>query len=189
MQSEIEVKAKVQNERELLSKLHEIGCKLSDPIEQDDTIYMPIEITDPMKGYSGLNVLRIRIQGDRTIFTLKQNRSNELDCLERETDVSDATAMTDIIDLLGFKKFTHVQKKRRKAKYKEYEICVDEVAGLGMYIEVEKMYEDADGEKTQNELFDFLLILGINKEDRVMHGYDTLIWIKEHTRRDLEKST
>ena len=35
-----------------------------------------------------------------------------------------------------------------KCKYKEYEICLDEVEELGSFIEVEKM-SDEDGEKVQ----------------------------------------
>lgn len=180
MQSEIEVKAKVSDVETLLKKLPDIGCVLGDVIEQDDTIYMPIEITDALAGYAGLNVLRIRKQGDRAIFNLKQSRSNELDCLERETDVANADAMTDIIGFLGFKLFERVHKKRRKAKYNDYEICVDEVEELGMFIEVEKMCDEADGEKVQEELFAFLQTLGVSKDDRVMHGYDTLMWLKQH---------
>jgi adenylate cyclase class IV len=56
---------------------------------------------------------------------------------------------------------------------------LDEVDGLGSYIEVEKM-SDEDGEKIQNELFDFLQILGVSKEDRVLKGYDTLMWLKNN---------
>jgi len=79
--------------------------------------------------------------------------------------------------LLNYEQTVEVHKKRIKTSYKDYEICLDEVAGLGSFIEVEKM-SDENGEKVQKELFDFLKTLGVSKEDRVFNGYDTLIWLK-----------
>jgi len=52
-------------------------------------------------------------------------------------------------------------------------ICLDEVEGLGSFIEVEKTSAE-DGEAIQEELFNFLESLGVKREDRVFKGYDTL---------------
>jgi len=176
--NEIEVKAKIQDFDNLIFKLKEMGCVLSEPIIQHDRIYNKKGL-DIRKGYHDSPVLRIRGQGERIIFTLKMNRSNELDCIEKETDVSNKDELRDIIELLGFEKTIEVHKKRVKTNYKEYEICLDEVENLGSFIEVEKM-SDEDGEKVQNELFDFLEGLGVKKEDRVLIGYDTTMWLKNN---------
>ncbi|MFA6094848.1 MAG: class IV adenylate cyclase [Candidatus Paceibacterota bacterium] len=178
MKSEIEVKAKVSNFNELISKLKEIGCVLSEPIIQDDYIYIPKGVV-----YEDIHnhaVLRLRKQGDRNLFTLKKNRSNELDCIEREIDVNNGEILIDIFELMGYVPFAEVHKKRRKTQYNEYEICVDEVNELGSFIEVEKMSDEADGEKVQGEIFDFMQTLGVKREDRVMNGYDTLVWMKNN---------
>ncbi|MFA6586087.1 MAG: class IV adenylate cyclase [Candidatus Paceibacterota bacterium] len=178
MKHEIEVKARVKDVGVLISKLKEIGCVLSAPIIQDDYIYNQKGLN--LKDHShNTPVLRIRKQGKRVIFTVKKNRSGELDCIEKEIDVSDENILKDIIELLGFEKTIEVHKKRMKGDYKGYEICVDEVKGLGSFIEVEKM-SDEDGEKVQNELFDFLKKLGISKENRVFIGYDSQIWLKNN---------
>ena len=68
-------------------------------------------------------------------------------------------------------------KKRRKCRYNEYEVCLDEVEGLGNFIEVEKITE-GEGEVIQRELFNFLMKLGVNKEDKIEQGYDTLMYNK-----------
>lgn len=176
MKSEIEVKAKVKDFEIIKNKLKEIGCNLSEPIIQDDYIFNN-KNTNLREGYDGSSILRIRKQYGKTLFTLKKNRSNELDCIEKEIEVSSHEILKDIIELLNYESNVEVHKKRIKTNYKDYEICLDEVEGLGSYIEVEKMSEE-DGQKIQNELFDFLKTLGISKEDQVFNGYDTLIYLK-----------
>lgn len=178
MKSEIEVKARVKDFKAIKNKLIELGCVLSEPIIQDDYIYNKKGL-DIKNGYHDTSVLRIREQSGKIIFTLKKNRSNELDCIEKEIEVNNKDILKDIFELLDYEKTVEVHKKRIKTNYKDYEICLDEVDNLGSYIEVEKM-SDEDGEKVQNELFDFLQTLGISKEDRVFNGYDTLIWLKEN---------
>ncbi len=176
MKSEIEAKARVKDGEILIARLQEIGCELSTSISQDDQIYN-LKGLDISKGLQGTAVLRIREQEGRIIFNLKKDRSNELDCTEREVDVSDKKALEDIINLLGFEKTVEVHKKRRKGRYGEYEICLDEVEGLGSFVEVEKM-SDEDGQKVQDELFAFLQTLGVDSLDRVTQGYDTQLLLK-----------
>jgi adenylate cyclase, class 2 len=171
---EIEVKAKLRDKIKTFEALKALGCVFSEPISQLDRIYMlPEHIgLDTHQG----NVLRIREQNEKVLFTLKRNITNELDCIEKEVIVSDSAVLADIIDLLGYKEYVQVQKIRQKSKYHDYEICVDDVKDLGSFIEVEKFVEeDADTEE-QDKLFEFLETLGVSREDRVMQGYDTLMY-------------
>jgi adenylate cyclase class 2 len=177
--NEIEVKAKVNNGEEVLKKLVELGCQLSEPIVQHDFVFTR-KGTDPTATKTAGNpVLRIRDEGKRILFTLKQDREDELDCIEKEIEVSDKEILRDILDLLGFEQIVEIKKARRKAKYGDYEICFDDVLNLGTFIEVEK-FSDEPGAKIKVEMFDFLKTLGVSESDRVMHGYDTLIYEKQH---------
>jgi len=54
------------------------------------------------------------------------------------------------------------------------EICLDEVENLGSFIEVEKM-SDGDSKQIQEELAEFLGLLGVSPKDRVTKGYNTLM--------------
>jgi adenylate cyclase, class 2 len=128
----------------------------------------------------GTNVLRIRKAKGKIIFTLKQAQKNELDCIEKELEITNAKEMKDILEILGYKESVHVHKTRLKATLNDMEICLDEVKDLGSFIEVEKLTDEVDGEKVQNELFDFLQTVGVKKEDRVTRGYDTLMWLKDN---------
>jgi adenylate cyclase class 2 len=180
MKSEIEVKAKVRDVNNLVLKLKDIGCFLNEPVAQEDSIYNKKGI-DLSSHSHGTSVLLIREQKERITFTLKKNRSNDLDCIEKEIEVTDKNTLEEMIELLDYEKTVEVHKKRQRGKYGDYEICLDEVEGLGFFIEVEKM-SDEDGEKVQNELFDFLKKLGIEDEDRVLIGYDSLVWLKNNER-------
>jgi adenylate cyclase class 2 len=100
-----------------------------------------------------------------------------MDCIEREVEINDADQMIGAIELLGYHKAVNVVKARTKTMYNGMEICLDEVKDLGSFIEVEKIV-DGDGEEVQNELFIFLETLGVKREDRVMNGYDTMVYLK-----------
>lgn len=180
MRKEIEVKAKVLDAEKLKSKINDLGIVLSEPIIQKDQTFVDNNYGDYDKFQPGKNILRIRENNGKYIFTLKQPQSNELDCLERETEIIDPEEFKESLILMGYMPAVRVNKVRQKAKYKDLEICIDEVEGLGLYIEVEKITEDENAEMVQEELFSFLESLGVHKENREVHGYDTLIYMKNN---------
>jgi adenylate cyclase, class 2 len=189
MMNEIEVKARVKDLELLRKKLESMGCTFSPEIRQIDRIYIQKGRSIPSE--TGDNVLRIREQAVRGseepsgsrrdgkfLFTLKQTRSNQLDCIEEEMPIDNPDQMIRVITLLGFEESVSVKKTRRKAKYKDYTICLDEVEGAGAYIEVEKM-SDEDGPKVQEELFTFLETLEISRDEQETDGYDVILYKKQ----------
>lgn len=170
---EIEVKAKITDKDALIEKLTALGCSFSEPITQKDKIFIPLGHDIPVE--NGVNVFRIREQNGKYILTLKQQVTNQLDCIERELNIDNPDEMIEIIKLLGFFEVSYVNKARQKSKFKDYEICLDEIDGLGSFIEVEKLSEDGDANVIQVELFNFLESLGIPKQNQVTDGYDILL--------------
>ena len=114
------------------------------------------------------------------MFTLKQPQKNWLDKIECEFEVSSKDEAEKALDLMGYQKGVVVNKKRTITHYNGCEICIDEVENLGAYIEMEKMTQDGDADKIQEELFAFFETLGISKEDRVGVGYDILMLEKKN---------
>jgi len=184
---EIEVKARVRNKAQLLKALKEAGIELSTPKTQADTIYALHAETD--KFMPGAVFVRIRIEnppsqelrrtGQTVTFNLKKSLTNELDSLEHETEVKDAKELAAILELIGFKVSARVNKVRRKAQYEGYELCVDEVEGLGSFIEIEKLTNEANSAAVQAELFAVLERFGVTRDDQVVNGYDTLMLLNQ----------
>lgn len=152
---EIEVKAKIADAAAVSpavggvkKKLESLGCVFSAPIRQEDTIYTDnpglFDVFTPH-----MNVLRLRKENSKVLFTLKRPQENELDAIEHETEVGDIKEMDAILKYLGYQPIVEVKKARQKAKYRDYEICINEVDDLGPFSEVEK-FSDSDPVAIQN---------------------------------------
>ena len=179
--NEIEVKAKLKDKETIMNTLKDMGLEIHESKYQKDTIYWPNDIKDPFGRLFGRNFLRIREQkvGDekKVIFTIKQSLENQLDSIEHEIGIKeeDIPIMFSMFELLGFYKFTTVEKERINARIGEIEICIDEVTDLGSFIELEKFGETNQAEKIRQELYALLGSLGIQKKDYVYYGYDILM--------------
>jgi adenylate cyclase class 2 len=176
MRQEIEVKVRVNDLEAFAQKLEAVGCVVSPKVLQEDIIFANYKPFDVFK--SGATIARIRKANEKILFTVKKSQSNELDCLEREVEIDNALEMKEAILLMGFYEAVQVQKYRRKTRYLDYEICLDEVEGLGSFVEIEKITENEDAQKVQKELFEILKGFGVRTEDRVERGYDTLVYKK-----------
>lgn len=174
MHKEIEIKIQVKEFETFQNKLKEQGCVFTEPIAQDDMVFINYE-GDYTLFPEGANYLRIRQTKDKSFFTLK--RGEEMDSIERETVISDPNQMRDALLYMGYKEAVRVKKVRTKTNFEGYEICFDEVDGLGNFVEVEKI-TDEDTETVRNEMLDFLKNSGIDTTERVHNGYDTLMYLK-----------
>jgi adenylate cyclase class 2 len=177
---EVEAKAKIDSFDGVKKKLNDLGCEFSEPLVQDDKIYLPNgeDIGNPRKG---LVAMRIRNSNGAHIFNMKIQRENDLDNTEYESEVSNPDAIDAMLKNLEYYVASHVNKKRIKCKYKDMEICLDEVKDLGSFIEAEKLTEDEDSAKVQKELFGFLMSIGVKKENQVTKGYDILMYEKNNS--------
>ena len=176
---EIEVKAKLRDKNLVVEKLSARGCKFSDAKTQDDMVW--VERFGSLEDFLSNEVfLRIRVEnGDRVIMTAKspKGKSGDESLVRREHEVvvSSADEARNILSLMGLREAVRVVKKRRTAHYDGYEICMDEIEGLGSFVELEKMADEKDAFQIQGRMMEFLKTLGINPEDQVKKGYDILM--------------
>jgi adenylate cyclase class 2 len=177
---EVEVKARVKEHKGLEKKLLDLGCNISGEVREDDKVFVNRDEEYTTLKLSDINFIRIRKRGDRVTLTLKRQLTGEMDCIEREVEISNAREMEEILEFLGYHIAVELSKKRRKTEYNGYEICLDDVEGLGLFVEVEKMTQEEDSKAVQEELFDFLKSLGIDEKDRVFNGYDTLVYLNRN---------
>jgi len=167
---EVEIKIRIDDIGSVIKQLEAKGCVFGLPLSQEDDIFIPLsEPTVPVG--LGTNVLRIRRQAGKNLLTLKQGQ--ELAKIERELEISDPETLEQIILMLGFKKIVQINKIRRKCKMGDLEICVDDVKGLGGFVEVEKITAEDPGQ-VQKELLSFIANLGVDVSKRETVGYDIL---------------
>lgn len=171
---EIEVKAKLKDKAGFLKIANKLDIKFSDAIIQEDHTYE----SDIAYGDPNWNIFRIRKQGNKNILTMKHKASTRSrDNHEYETTIDDHIEITKMLDRLGYKFAVKVNKKRRIAKYRGLEICLDEIEHLGDFVEVEKLAaDDADVDSIQLELWGLLCKFGVEPPERVHKGYDTLMY-------------
>lgn len=171
---EVEVKYRVDDADCLLAALKERGIELSAPAHQDDQAYAP-------EGWSfgdnklGVSFVRLRTMSGAHTFTLKRPDENALSCDEHETAVGDRAQMHCAILAMGFYPTVRIAKTRRTAAVGDLSLCVDEVAGIGTFLELERLVADGvPGETVQAELAAFVRALGIEAE-RIEETYDSLV--------------
>jgi len=171
---EVEVKFRVRDAESLQAALKAQGIAPGEPIHQDDQAYAPVgwRFGDSKLGVS---FVRLRTVNGRHFFTLKQPRENAQSCLEYETEVADREQMHHAIVHMGFYPTVRVAKTRRTAKVGDITLCVDDLDGVGTFLELERMIPaDAPVIEAQRQLAAFVAGLGIDAE-HTDETYDSLV--------------
>jgi adenylate cyclase, class 2 len=171
---EVEVKYRVRDLGALLAALEMRGIELGEPFRQDDQAYAPDDWTygDDRRG---VPFARLRTVDGRHVFTLKRPAENVLSCEEHETAVADRDPMHCAVLAMGFRPTVRIVKMRRTGSLGDLILCVDELDGLGAFLEIERMVPDGvPGEAVQAELSRFVASLGIDAE-QTGQTYDILV--------------
>jgi len=172
--NEIEIKYRVLDREALTRALARIGVKLTPPVRQEDQAYAPASWR---AGDSriGVTFARLRTQGDGCTFTTKTPVDNVLACREHETSVGDRDQMHEAIQAMGYRPTVRIIKDRRTGVLSDFSICLDEVEGLGTFLEIECLHAGGDGmERTQDRLAVFVDSLAVQLE-RTHLSYDELL--------------
>ena len=138
---------------------------------QIDTVFLlPEQVDAPI--VPGSKIMRVRDilnpeTGElrRSLMTLKIEGQTKLASDEYEFAVDDGNAARQMLTALGWQEVVTVDKVRLESKTEDYTICVDEVAGLGLFIELEVLAEDdANTDNVQQQMHSFLKSLNIDGE-------------------------
>ncbi len=176
---EIEIKARLKEGKSVMQRLTNLGCEFSDPIMQDDRVWA--KECSSMEAFLNNPVfLRIRIEnGGKAILTAKKSKqqSGQESLVKREHGVviDSVEEARGILEMLGLREVVRTIKKRTTTKHRDFEICFDDVDGLGMFIELEKIADEADAPRIQREMKALLTELGVTEDDYVHKGYDILM--------------
>lgn len=174
---EVEIKLKIDSVDTIKSKLLALGFAECGTLVETDTYY------DNRNGdiRSSDNALRIRKTVNKETgssfaqinFKEKKLDNKSMSRHEYESDVTDADAMSHILEGLGYRPVSPlVIKTRRELKSSDINACIDTVEGLGDYLELETMTEsEADRESALAKLEDILCKLGYGLSDTTTTSY------------------
>lgn len=170
---EIELKFKVENLNDIITFLEKNNCELSSVMKQNDTIY--VQDLNDVESKEGSIWLRVRKTNDVVELNYKKQSAKKMESEEIEFEVDSYEKANAFLKALGFKEWVQVNKKRRYSKYKDYNICIDEVERLGSFIEIELLVKEQDDINYEEQLLTVAKEMGIDANNRINSHYDTMI--------------
>lgn len=166
---EIEAKLKVDSLAEIADRLVREGAQFVAEQQQTDN-YFDGTGHFLRKADRGLR-LRSELTGqnERILLTYKGKREKHKfkKREEIEVEVSDAASAEKIILAIGFEKIVTVEKKRAVWKLNGCEVCLDEVALLGQFVEIEGP-DDEKIEEVQKRLM-------LEKLPHIVESYSKMV--------------
>jgi len=94
---------------------------------------------------------------------------------EIETGVEDAERLGQILVRLGFEAVGTVKKVRSKYRLEGYEVVLDDVVGLGSFVEVDATAAEAEIEEVREGAHDLLDSLGLDPTTQIRTSYLELV--------------
>lgn len=180
MNIEVEIKIQVVNLQKIRKQVAELG-KLVKSIKQIDDYYVPSH-RDFFAKKHPVEWLRIRTNPNKAIFEYDLSINKRADgrqdyAEEYETEVSSPEELKKILNFLNFKKVITVEKQREYWNCGNLEIALDDIKGLGSFIEVEAKGDFKNTKEAEAECINFLEKLGIENVDkkRINKGYPVLV--------------
>lgn len=170
---EIELKFKIEKVSDIIAYLEKNNCEISDTIYQYDTIYVN-DLTN-VESKEGSIWLRVRKENEKVELNFKKQSFKKMESQEIEFEVSSYEKANEFLKALDYKEWVQVNKKRRYSKYKDFNICIDEVERLGTFIEIELLIEEENNDNYELELLNVAREIGINIDNRINSHYDTMI--------------
>ena len=113
-----------------------------------------------------------------TLLTYKGPKLDQVSSArkEYETSVGDGAVARQLVEALGYTRVLEVDKTRREYTREGVTLCLDEVAGLGRFLELEALVPDGGGrEAAETQLLALLAALGVGRERLTRESYLELL--------------
>lgn len=155
MQFEVEQKHRIDAVAEVVARLTARGVTLCATLEQSDQYF-----AHPCRDFAKTDeALRIRTAGGRSFVTYKGPKLDTTTKTRRELELpldlqdADGSRLAELLMALGFTPVALVHKKRRPFELthagRAVEGALDDVDGLGTFIELELRADEADLDETK----------------------------------------
>lgn len=175
MQLEVEQKFPVENRERLLEALNALGCRWQSPLEQADLYF-----SHPAKNFKESDeALRLRRSDEEVVITYKGPKLDATTKTRREIElpimggIQGYDQYRELLEVLGFSPVLEVRKTRLPGvvlwQDQDVHIALDDVKGLGSYIELEILAEPEQLELAKGLLATLSQKLGLVGNER--RGY------------------
>jgi adenylate cyclase, class 2 len=121
----------------------------------------------PQEGNRLLNAFRLRQKDRKNSIAYKVDHFDGDTWVysdEHETEVKDFETMQNILKNLGFEELIRIDNEKHTFETDEYEIVLEEVKDLGLFMEVEKKTQVPDGEVETTKEDIRIFLKGLNIE-------------------------
>lgn len=176
----VEVYDDVEKIKEIFKKFNYIGLKKT----IDEYYYDPKRPELKPDQNNQLNhCLRLRTKNDEYSITYKDDvfeKGKWLYSDEYETKVESIGMIKEIFNRLGLVKFIEIDNEKETYVFEKYEIVIENVKDLGIFMEVEYCTSDeVDIIKEKNKIQEFINSLGINVSEELNIGKPEM-YMKKH---------
>ncbi|RLF24672.1 MAG: class IV adenylate cyclase [Thermoprotei archaeon] len=164
---EVEAKFRVEGLEEVKYRLHRLGAIHIADYTQVDTYF-----NHPSRDFRATKeVLRLRQEDGHAYLTYKSLVESTFKAREEvEVEVGNAKLMMEILERLGFKVVAKIVKRRQEYKlFNNCRVCLDEVKGLGKFIEIEVIARDKD--EGERYMVQVIKSLGLDSEKVITKSY------------------
>jgi adenylate cyclase class 2 len=180
---EVELKFRLDAPDGLIEKLHDLNAVPAAPILQRDTYF-----AHPVRDFGETDeALRIRSAGLRNVVTYKGPLIDALSKTRREIEVAfaeghqSAGEIEQILTILGFSPVRTVEKTRTPYHFdwenRSIELALDDVTGLGNFVELETISDASDREAARDALLRLAQHLGFS--DSLRTSYLCLLLVQD----------
>jgi len=153
-------------------------------IELRAKVSNPQLLEEKLKGLSGIVEKK---SNERQVDTyLKQENDegkskNEHDIAwqDYDTPIEDPERLESVLVNNGYVYVCLIDKVRQSFGYGDFEINIDNIRDLGLFVEIEKQGEEDSVEVVKKEIIELLSTLGISESDIITQGYVQLVLNKE----------
>lgn len=172
MTYEVEQKFRLADRTAVESRLQALGCQIEPAIEQVDSYF-----AHPARDFGQTDeALRMRRTGSKNFVTYKGPRIDATTKTRREIDLAlpagrdYAKQFQALLEALGFRLVADVHKLRRKGwlpwQGAQIEISLDEVTGVGSFVELEVIADEAEVETAKQGVASLATQLGLSDAER-----------------------
>ena len=159
----IEVEVKARALEDMAERIAALGATLL-VVENHHDLYFNSPLRDFIVSDEALRI-RIKEEGARLTYKGPKLDQTTKSRLERTVKIDDPQQMEQILCALGFVLSAQVRKQRSKYSYEGVVLALDEVEGLGSYVEVEAEGV-GDYEEQKQKVLTILSRLGLHESIR-----------------------